>query len=44
MRLSVKDVDLATGGVFIAILNEQDARKFDLHLADRIKVKKGKNK
>src|SRR3989344_262903 len=43
MNLSVKDVDLATGGVFIAILNEQDANKLDLHLSDRIKISKGRN-
>ena len=43
MNLSVKDVDLATGGVFIAMLNEQDANKLDLHLSDRIKISKGRN-
>lgn len=42
MKLTVKDMDIATGGVLIAILNEEDARRFDLHHEDRIIVKKGK--
>lgn len=42
MKLKVKDMDIATGGIFIAILNEEDARKFDLYSEDRIKLKKGK--
>ena len=42
MKLKVKDMDIATGGVLVAILNEEDARKFDLYPEDRIVVKKGK--
>ena len=38
MKLRVKDVDLSTGGPFIAVLNEEDARKLDLHAIDRIKI------
>jgi len=42
MKLSVKDVDIATGGPHIIILNENDARMMDLHPADRIKAIKGR--
>lgn len=41
MKLRVKDMDIATGGVLIAVLNEDDARTLDLHYEDRIKIKKG---
>ena len=39
MKFKVKDMDIATGGTLIAILNEKDAKKLDLHSADRILVK-----
>ena len=39
MRFLVKDMDIATGGSFIAILNHDDAIRLDLHLGDRILVK-----
>ncbi|MEM4263817.1 MAG: thymidine phosphorylase, partial [Candidatus Woesearchaeota archaeon] len=42
MKFSVKDMDIATGGVKIALLNEKDAKHLDLHHNDRIIVKKGK--
>ncbi|MBW2977093.1 AMP phosphorylase [Candidatus Woesearchaeota archaeon] len=42
MKLKVKDVDIATGGPLVAILNEKDAMKLDIHHSDRIKIKKGK--
>lgn len=42
MKLIVKDMDVATGEVLVAVMNEHDAALFDLHLADRIKLKKGK--
>jgi AMP phosphorylase len=42
MKLKVKDVDIATGGVLIALLNEEDAHKLDLHHGDRVRIKKGK--
>ncbi|MFH0868351.1 MAG: AMP phosphorylase [Candidatus Woesearchaeota archaeon] len=42
MKFKVKDVDIATGGPLVAILNEKDAMKFDIHYLDRIKIKKGK--
>jgi AMP phosphorylase len=43
MRLRVKDMDIATGRVLVATLNEKDAEKLDINALDRIKVKKGRN-
>ena len=42
MKLKVKDMDISTGGVPIAILHIEDAKKFDLYPEDRITVRKGK--
>ncbi|MBW2980100.1 AMP phosphorylase [Candidatus Woesearchaeota archaeon] len=42
MNLKVKDMDIATGGPLIAILNQKDARKLDLYVLDRVKIKKGR--
>jgi len=42
MRLKVKDMDIATGGTLVAILNEKDAQILDLHALDRVKIKKSK--
>ena len=42
MRLIIKDMDIATGDVPVAILNEHDACLLDLHSMDRILVKKGR--
>jgi len=39
MKLKVKDMDIETGGILVAILNEEDAHKLDLHHEDRIKIK-----
>jgi len=39
MKLKVKGMDIETGGVRVAILNEEDARKLDLHHEDRIRIK-----
>ncbi len=41
MKFTVKDMDIATGGVLIANLNQKDALKLDLHHGDRIKIYKG---
>jgi len=41
MKLKVKDIDIATGWPLIAVLNEIDALKLDLHHGDRVKIKKG---
>lgn len=42
MKFKVKDMDIATGGTLIAIINEKDAEKLDFHSGDRILVKNGK--
>ncbi|MBU0456804.1 MAG: AMP phosphorylase [Nanoarchaeota archaeon] len=42
MKFRVKDMDIATGGILIVILNEKDAKKMDLHSGDRILVKHNK--
>ena len=42
MKLKIKDLDIASGGPLVAILNEKDAIEFDIHHMDRIKIKKGK--
>lgn len=44
MKLKVKDMDIATGGIQIAILNEKDALALDLHHMDRIEIKHGRKK
>ena len=41
MKLTVKDMDIATGGPLIIVLNKNDAKKMDLHYLDRVKIKKG---
>lgn len=41
MKLKVKDMDIATGGVDVVILNEKDAALLDMHHMDRVLVKKG---
>ena len=42
MKLKVKDVDIATGWPLVAVMNEIDALKIDLHHGDRVKIKRGK--
>lgn len=43
MKLKVKDMDIATGGTLIAIINRKDAERLDLHHEDRIAIRyKGK--
>ena len=42
MKLKVKDMDIATGGPLVVILNQKDAMKYDIHHMDRIKVIKNK--
>ncbi len=39
MKFIVKDMDIATGGTLVAILNKNDARHLDLHSGDRILVR-----
>ncbi|PIZ52046.1 AMP phosphorylase [Candidatus Woesearchaeota archaeon CG_4_10_14_0_2_um_filter_33_13] len=43
MKFKVKDMDIATGGILIVILNHNDATKLDLHSGDRILVKAKKS-
>jgi len=42
MKLKVKDMDIATGGILIATINVEDARKLDLYHEDRIFIRKGR--
>ena len=43
MKLEVRDMDISSGGALVAVLNEKDADKMDLHSRDRVKIiKKGK--
>lgn len=42
MHLKVKDMDIATGGPLIALINFKDAIRLDLHHGDRIIVRKGR--
>lgn len=39
MKLRVKDMDIATGGTLIVILNKDDAQKLDLHHEDRVRIR-----
>mgnify|MGYP003394543422 CR=1 FL=1 len=39
MHFTVKDMDIASGGIYIAILNEKDAKKLDLRSGNRVIVK-----
>ncbi len=39
MELTVKDMDIATGGPAIAIFNEGDAARLDLHYEDRVRLR-----
>jgi AMP phosphorylase len=42
MKLKVKDMDIATGRIQVAILNEKTASRMDLHIGDRLFLKNGK--
>lgn len=42
MRLKIKDINVATGGPLVAVLNYKDAHRLDLQGADRILLKKGR--
>ena len=41
MKFVVKDMNIATGSIYIAILNQNDAKNLDLHVGDRILVRDG---
>lgn len=40
MKLKVKALDLSTGGPFVIVLDDLDAKKLDLHTLDRVSVKR----
>ena len=42
MKLKIKNMYISSGGPLIAVLNHKDAAIFDLHVMDRIKIKKGR--
>src|SRR3989338_688368 len=44
MKIIVKDMDIATGGIQVILINQKDAVKLDLHHGDRVIVKKGNKK
>ena len=44
MKFKVKDMDIASGGILVVVINEKDAEKLDLKHDDRIKLKKGKRR
>lgn len=43
MKFKVKDMDIASGGILIAILNVNDAKKLDLHPGDRLLIRDSGN-
>jgi len=42
MKFKVKDMDIASGGILIVVLNQKDAENLDLKHDDRIRIKKGR--
>jgi len=42
MKLKVKDMNISTGGILVAIVNQETAQHMDLYSEDRIEVRKGK--
>ncbi len=44
ITLTAKDMDIATGGIPIILLNAKDAQKFDWHHMDRLIIRKGARK
>lgn len=44
MRFRVKDLDIATGGILVVVLNQEDAHKLDLSAGDRVLVKNSRGK
>ena len=41
MKFSVKDMDVATGGILVVVLHAHDADRLDLHHGDRIRITHG---
>ncbi len=44
MKFRVKDMNIATGGILVAILNQKDARLLDLRAGDRVLVRHNHHK
>ena len=44
MMFKVKDLDIATAGPLVIVVNQKDAQRLDLHANDRVLVKKGRSK
>ncbi|MBD3164671.1 AMP phosphorylase [Candidatus Woesearchaeota archaeon] len=42
MKLRAKNLEISTGGPLVVVLNEEDAKKLDLHASDRVKIEKGR--
>ncbi len=42
MKLKVKNIEISSGGPLVAVINENDAKLLDIHVMDRIKLKKGR--
>ncbi|MEM3126817.1 MAG: AMP phosphorylase [Candidatus Woesearchaeota archaeon] len=44
MKFKIKDMDIATGGPLVALVNWKDARELDLHHGDRLIIKRNSHK
>lgn len=44
MKFLVRDMDIATGGPLISIINFKDAEELDLHSGDRVRINCGRKK
>lgn len=42
MKFRIKNMDISTGGVKVAILNKKDAQRLDVHPLDRLIIKNGR--
>ncbi|MBI4143437.1 AMP phosphorylase [Candidatus Woesearchaeota archaeon] len=42
MKLKIRDIDISSGGPLVAVMNHKDAAMLDLHVMDRIKIRKGR--
>lgn len=40
MKLKVRDIDISSGGPLVVVVNHKDAAMLDLHVMDRVKIKK----
>ena len=42
MKFKVQDVDIATGGTLVAVMNKHDASMLDFHTGDRLRLSRGR--